>query len=183
MKIIGKHSLVSWIKVPLSIFAGIFCISSIWICSLAFSHAFAGISGSNISERIDTINEKTYNTLQVHYPFSNMVLTMNDSKEGVLLALLNIISLSFSLVCASKIINGFSTEHIFSSRVIKDFKILSYGLILLGFITLLIDLALDSTHFDFTPPFLSIGIGVTLLIIKEICVQGNDLKEQTDLTI
>lgn len=183
MKIIGKQSLVSWIKVPFTIFAGIFCISSVWICSLAFSHAFAGVNSSNISEKIYTINQKTYSTLQVHYPFSNVILTMNDSKEGVLLALLNIITLSFSLVCASKIIHGFSTDNVFNSAVIKNFKILSYGLIIIGFITLCVDLILDNNHFDVTPPSLSIGIGITLLIIKEIFAQGNDLKEQTDLTI
>ncbi|SFN56999.1 Protein of unknown function [Chryseobacterium oleae] len=185
MKIIGDNSLVSWIKYPFLICAAIFCISSVWIGSLAIIHILAEKQDSMmyISEKLYTVNDKTYDILQVQYPFSNMVFTVTDSREAIVLALLNMLTLSFSLIWASKIINEFSADHIFTDKVVRNFKVLSFGLIIFGFITLLVDLIMETNQFDITPPSLSIGIGITLLVMKEIFVQGSQLKEQADLTI
>lgn len=179
MKIIGKNSFLYWAKYPFLIYTIGFVVSSVWICSLIVFHLITGKFNSLITDK----NSNGYNVIQFKYPFSQMVIATENSTEGILLTLLGIGSVCFVLIYAFRIIRHLSGEHIFSTNVVSDFKILSIGLIAFGLIMLLIDLTVERNQFDFTPPLFYVVIGFVLLFVREIFAEGKMLQDQTDLTI
>ncbi len=183
MKIIGKRSLVYWLRFPFLIYVIGFTLSGLWIVSLMIYFLLTGKFGSVINNHRYNFDGQIQNVVQFKYPFSKMVLATENSTQGLLFALVGIISVIFILIYAYKIVNQLSKEIIFSKTIVGDFKILSFGIIFFGIIILLIDLTIESNKFDFTPPFFYILIGFLLLFIKEIFEEGKDLQEQNDLTI
>lgn len=179
MKIFEKNSILYWIKYPFLIYTVGFVVSSVWVCSLIVFHLITG----NFNSLITKTGINGYNLIQFKYLFSQMVLATENSTEGILLTFLGIGSVSFVLIYAYRIILQLAGDHVFSAKVVSDFKILSIGLIAFGIIMLLIDLIIERSTFDFTPPLFYMVIGLVLLFVKEIFARGQVLQDQTDLTI
>ena len=194
MKILGKNSLLYWLKFPYAIYIAGFIINSFWIFGLM---AYFSIT-DNINTFITkaTINGFQYDDeqpitkiemIQFKYPFSKMCLATENSTEGILLAFIGLASICFLLFYIFKIISNLSKEEIFTTEIIKNLKFLGYGLIVFGISTLLIDITDGfSRHYksyDLTPPFFYVLSGLILIFIKEIFVKARKIQEENDLTI
>lgn len=183
MKIIGKNSLVYWLKFPFLIYVIGFSLSSLWIVGLVFYFLLTRNFNSVITNYKFDIENHEKDVVQFKYPFSEMVVATENSTEGLLLAMIGLISIIFILIYAYKIVNQLSKEIIFTKTIVENFKILSFGLIFFGVIILLVDIMIERNKFDLTPSFFYILIGLLLLFVKEIFLKGETLQEQTDLTI
>ncbi|WP_057937480.1 DUF2975 domain-containing protein [Algoriphagus resistens] len=179
MRIIGKNSILYWSKYPFLVCTIGFMASSAWICGLIVLQLITGKFHSLVT--VENINE--YKIIQFKYPFSQMVFTAENSTEGILLAFWGLISVSFVLLYSLRIIRQFANDHIFSSKVVTDFKTLSMGFIIFASVILFIDLTVERSNYDFTLPLWYMLAGFVLLFIKEIVDQGKILQDQTDLTI
>ncbi|KQT15311.1 hypothetical protein ASG31_15400 [Chryseobacterium sp. Leaf404] len=187
MKLLGKNSLLYWLKYPFGIYTLGFTLISIWILGLMSVYAFT----SSTNQFISLDNWKTENNIQqisseivqFHYPFTKMVLVTENSLEGVSLAFLGLASLCFILIIIFKILNELSKDNFFTENALNSFKILGFGLIVFGSIHLAIDLLTSSQRFDLTPPFLFIITGLIFIFLKEIFAKGRKIQEENDLTI
>lgn len=183
MKIIGKNSLIYWLKLPYLIYVIGFSLASIWIMGLMIYFLFTKEFNSYITSNKFQYDGELVNTVEFRYPFSKMVLQSENSYESVVLALLGISSLVFILIQVYKIVNKLSKEMVFTKEIVSNFKTFSYGLIFFGLTILVTDITMGATRIDITPPFFYVLIGVLFLFIKEIFLKGTLLQEQTDLTI
>lgn len=181
MKIIGKNSLIYWLRIPISIYVFAFLIVSAWIMSLMTYYSITQETNQFIS--IETWGENNSEYLQFHYPFTKMVLATSNTFEGIGFAFLGLIAICFILYYSLKIVFEISKEKIFSSTIIKYFNYLGLGLIILGAIMFLFDVLTSMNKIDFTPSVLFILIGLVLLLIKSIFIEGKNIQEENDLTI
>ena len=187
MKLLGKNSLLYWIKYPFGIYTIGFTLMSIWILILMSIYAI-----TNTTNQFTTIdNWKSENNnqqtsseiIQFQYPFSKMVLATENSVEGISLAFLGLVSLCFILIIVLKIIIELSKDDFFTNKAVENFKILGFGLIFFGIVHLTIDLLTSSQRFDLTPPFFFIITGFIFIFLKEIFSKGKKMQEENDLTI
>lgn len=187
MKLLGKNSLLYWLKYPFGIYAIGFTLISIWILILMGIYSITDKTNQFIS--IDEWKSENYNgqksseMIQFHYPFSKMVLATENSTEGILLAFMGLFSVCFILIIVLKIIIELSQDNFFTHKAVQNFKILGFGLLSFGIIHLIIDLLTSSYNFDLTPPFLFIITGFIFIFLKEIFVKGRKMQEENDLTI
>lgn len=187
MKLLGKNSLLYWLKYPFGIYTLGFTLISIWILGLMSVYAFTNSTNQFIS--LDKWTDGNHNEqiksemVQFHYPFTKMVLATENSVGGVSLAFLGLASLCFILIIVFKILNELSKDNFFTENAVKNFKILGFGLIIFGSIHFAIDLLTSSQRFDFTPPFLFIITGLIFIFLKEIFAKGRKIQEENDLTI
>ena len=187
MKLLGKNSLLYWLKYPFGIYAVGFTLMSIWILGLISVYAFTNSTNQFTSIdhwKTENHNQQTNSEIvQFHYPFTKMVLATENSVEGISLAFLGLASLSFILIIVFKILNELSKDNFFTENAVKNFKILGFGLIAFGTIHLAIDLFTSSQRFDLTPPLIFIITGLIFIFLKEIFAKGKKIQEENDLTI
>jgi len=187
MKLLGKNSLLYWLKYPFGIYAIGFTLISTWILILMGIYLVKNQTNQFVS--IDNWESKNYNDqknseiVQFHYPFSKMVLATENSTEGILLAFMGLFAVCFILVIVLKIIIELSKDNFFTQKAVQNFKTLGFGLLFFGIIHLIIDLITSSYSFDFTPPFLFIITGFIFIFLKEIFAKGKKMQEENDLTI
>lgn len=187
MKLLGKNSILYWIKYPFGIYAIGFTLMSIWILSLIIIYTFT--SSINQFTSIDHWKNENHNEqlnseiVQFHYPFTKMVLATENSVQGISLAFLGLVSLSFILIVVFKILNELSKDNFFTETAVNSFRVLGFGLLFFGIIHLAIDLLTSSLKFDLTPPFLFILTGLIFIFLKEIFAKGKKMQEENDLTI
>lgn len=181
MKIIGKNSLIYWLRIPISIYVFGFLIVSAWIISLMAYYSITQETNQFISIQKWGENNKEY--LQFHYPFTKMVLATSNTLEGIGVSFLGLVTICFILFYSLKIIFEISKEKIFSSTIIKYFNYLGFGLIILGGVMLLFDLITSINKIDLTPSILFLIIGLVLLLIKSIIIEGKNIQDENDLTI
>ena len=186
MRLLGKNSLVYWLKYPFAIYTFGFTLMSIWI--LILMGTFSVTAKTNRFVSIDNWQgNNNYQTkteiVQFHYPFSKMVLATENSTEGILLAFIGLASISFILIIVLKIIIELSRDNFFTEKAVENFKTLGYGLLSFGVIHLAIDLFIESKKFDLTPPFFLIVTGLIFIFLKEIFSKGKKMQEENDLTI
>ena len=176
MKIIGKNSLLYWLRIPFAIYVVGFILSSLWIFGLMFYHAFTQNYNSFITNRSiehfkyddDDKVEKTLNLIEFKYPFTKMCVATENTAEGIVMAFLGLLSFSFILFFALKIVLKLSNDQIFSAKIVRDFKFLGYGLICFGIIHIIVDLVTSVNRFDISSPFFYILTGLVLIFLKEI---------------
>lgn len=180
MKIIGKNSIIYWLRIPFSIYIILFLTSSLWMFVLMGIYV---ISGPNqfISEA--TWNNSDVKIVQFHYPYSKMVLATENSVEGLGIAFLGLASICFVLFASLKLVYQFSRDNIFTGSALKYLSILGFGMIIFGILQLSFDLVVKPNSFDLTPPFFLVLIGIVILIIKEIFAKGKILQDENELTI
>lgn len=191
MKIIGKNSLLYWLRIPFVIYAIGFISISLWIFSLMFYYIFTGTTNSFISKshwRTPNNNSQINSEIiQFQYPFTKMVLATENTTEGITLAFVGLLSICFILFFVMRIVTKLSKDEIFTKDIIGDLKFLGFGLMIFGVITLIIDFTDgfkgNVTRFDLTPPFFYIIIGLILIFLKEIFAKGYKIQEENDLTI
>jgi hypothetical protein len=187
MKLLGKNSLLYWLRYPFGIYTFGFTLMSIWILALMAIYSVSAKTNQFISTghwKIKNNNhQKSSETIQFHYPFSKMVLETENSTEGILLAFMGLLSVCFILIIVSKIIIELSQDNFFTDKAVQNFKILGFGLLAFGIIHLTIDLLTSSYNFDLMPPFLFIITGFIFIFLKEIFAKGKEMQEENDLTI
>ena len=187
MKLLGKNSLLYWLKYPFGIYTFGFALISIWILILMGAYLITDTTNQFVSinhwESENNNGQKSSEIVQFHYPFSKMVLATENSTEGILLAFLGLFSLCFILIIVLKIIIELSKDNFFTYKAVQNFKILGFGLLFFGIIHLIIDLITSSYSFDFTPPFLFIITGFIFIFLKEIFAKGTKMQQENDLTI
>lgn len=187
MKIIGKNSLLYWLKYPFGIYTLGFTLVSIWIFSLMAIYSITNKTNQFTSishwQSENNNHQKNLEIIQFHYPFSKMVLATENSTEGILLAFMGLLSVCFILVIVLKIINELSKDNFFTDKAVQNFKILGFGLLFFGIIHLLIDLVNSPHNFDLTPPFFFVITGLIFIFLKEIFARGKKMQEENELTI
>ncbi len=187
MKLLGKNSLLYWLKYPFGIYAVGFTLISIWILILMGVYLATDTTNQFVSidhwESENNNGQKSSEIVQFHYPFSKMVLATENSTEGILLAFLGLFSLSFILIIVLKIIIELSQDNFFTHKAVQNFKTLGFGLLFFGIIHLIIDLLTSSNSFDLTPPSLFIITGLIFIFLKEIFAKGKEIQEENNLTI
>ncbi len=187
MKLLGKNSLLYWLRYPFGIYTLGFTLMSAWILVLMAVYSVTDKTNRFISVghlKIENhSHQKNSETVQFHYPFSKMVLETENSAEGILLAFMGLLSICFILIIVSKIIIELSQDNFFTDKAVQNFKILGFGLLIFGVIHLTIDLLTSSYIFDLTPPFLFIITGFIFIFLKEIFAKGKKMQEENDLTI
>lgn len=185
MKIIGKNSLLYWLRIPFAVYTVGFIMSCVWIIGLIALYFISGNLNSFTSQ--STWANSNTEIVQFKYPFTKMVMATENTSEGILLAAVGLLSFSFILFFAMKIFNQLSKEEIFTKSIIKDFKLLGFGMIAFGFVTMILDVTdgfnFNKKSFDLTPPFFYILVGFILIFLKEIFVKGQRIQEENDLTI
>ena len=117
MKIIGKNSLIYWIRFPFLIFVLGFVLMSSWIFILMINfiitkstNQFTTKSSWNLLNKNQQTNSEI---IQFHYPISKMVLATENSTEGICLAFIGLFSFCFILLFALKLIFKLSKDIIF----------------------------------------------------------------------
>lgn len=187
MKIIGKNSLLYWIKYPFGIYTIGFTLISFWILTLIANYMITGNTGKYISidqwQKINDLQQNNNETVQFHHPFTKMVLSTKNSTEGVTLAFIGIIAACYILITVLAIVNELSKDNFFTSKAVFYLKILGFGLIFFGGIHLAIDLVTSLQSFDLTPPFFFIITGFIFIFLKEIFAKGKKIQEENELTI
>lgn len=186
MKLVGKKSLIYWLRIPYTIYVIGFSLASLWILGLMGYYIITKNSNKfitigeweNFSE-----NHKNNEIVQFHYPFSKMVLATENTFEGIGIALLGLLTICFILYASLQLVNQFSKDNFFTYVAIKNLNILGFGMLILGTIYLIFDIANSPNRFDLTPPFFLAVIGIIILIIKEIFAKGKNIQEEIDLTI
>lgn len=181
MKIIGKNSLLYWLRVPFLIYVAGFLLLSMWIFGLMIIYAITKKTNQFITE--STWNNSETEIVQFHYPFSKMVLATENSLNGIGIAFLGLLSICFILFVALKLVFNFSKDDFFTSEAIKYFNLIGYGMIAFGIVQLAFDLITSYEKFDLTPPFFLALIGVVFLLIKEVFRKGKNIQDEIDLTI
>lgn len=187
MKLLGKNSLLNWLKYPFGIYAIGFTIISIWILILMGTYAVTNSSNQFTSidhwKSENNNGQKNSEIVQFHYPFSKMVLATENSTEGISLAFLGLVSLCFILITVLKIIIELSKDDFFTYKAVQNFKILGFGLLFFGCVHLAVDIFTSPQSFDTTPPLIFIITGLIFIFLKEIFVKGRKMQEETELTI
>ncbi len=187
MKLLGKNSLLYWLRYPFGIYTFGFTLISIWILALIAVYSITDKTNRFISInhwKIENNNhQKNSEIIQFHYPFSKMVLETENSAEGILLAFMGLLSICFILIIISKIIIELSQDNFLTDKAVQNFKVLGFGLLTFGIIHLTINLLTSSYTFDLTPPFLFIITGFIFIFLKEIFAKGKEMQEENDLTI
>lgn len=174
MKIVGKNSLLFWIKYPFAIMAFSFVASALWILPLLINYAVAGNEN-----RFTSIKEQTVN---FHYPLTTMVLSTENSAKGLLLAFSGIVSVCFILMASLKIISALSKENFFTQDAVRTLKILGFGLLLFGVSDFIINL-LYPHHFNISSSVLYSISGIIFIFLKEIFAEGKKKQDENELTI
>lgn len=96
MNITGKNSLLYWIRYPFGMYAARFSVLSIWILLLMIIFTITGVQNCYIFFNQDQSGKN--DMIQFHYPFSTMVLSAEESLEGISLAFVGLISVCFILI-------------------------------------------------------------------------------------
>lgn len=185
MKIIGKRSLLWWARYPFGIYTIGFSITSIWILGLMLIYFFTHQTNRFISPASgqNEGNGLSSGNIRFHYPFTQMTLNTENSPEGLILAFLGLLSISFILIVALKIIIELSQDNFFTAKAVRNFKILGFGLVSLGIIHLLIDLVVSPQQYNPAQPLVFIVTGFILILMKEIFVKGKAIQDENDLVI
>ncbi|MCU7618285.1 DUF2975 domain-containing protein [Chryseobacterium sp. PBS4-4] len=187
MKLLGKNSLLFWLKYPFGIYAVGFTLISIWILILMGIYLITNTTNSFVSidhwKSENNNGQKNSEIVQFHYPFSKMVLATENSAEGIMLAFLGLVSLCFILIIVLKIIIELSKDDFFTHKAVQNFKILGFGMLFLGSVHLAVDIFTSPQSFDTTPPLIFIITGLIFIFLKEIFVKGRKMQEENDLTI
>ncbi len=185
MKITGKKSLLWWIRYPFGIYTAGFSAASLWTLGLLATYFFTNKVNRFIS--LETLqnshHSKAYESVRFHYPYSKMVLSTENSTEGLLLAFFGLLSINFILIVVLKISIELSRDNFFTGKAVQNFKILGFGLLSFGIIHLLIDFLISSQQFDFTQPFIFIITGLIFMLMKEIFLKGKEIQDENDLAI
>nr|WP_314495433.1 DUF2975 domain-containing protein [uncultured Chryseobacterium sp.] len=181
MNITGKNSLLYWIKYPFGIYTVGFSILSLWILLLMIIYTITGAQNRYISFNHNQSGKN--DMIQFHYPFSTMVLSAENSLEGISLAFVGLISVCFILIIVFKISIELSKDQFFTDKAVRNFKILGFGLLCFGTIHFIIDLSTSSENFNLNPPLLFIITGCLFIFLKEIFAKGKMMQEENDLTI
>lgn len=186
MKIIGKKSLLYWLRIPFSIYVYGFLSLSFWLFCLMLYYLLTKETNEFISlSQWENFRDLTDNNevIQFHYPFTKMVLAAENSIEGIVIAFLGLGTICFILFISLQLVNQFSKESIFTSETIKNLNILGFGMLFIGVFYLFFDLMITPNKFDLTPPFFLSIIGIVILLVKEILARGKKIQEENDLTI
>lgn len=186
MKIIGRNSLIYWLRIPFAIYTIGFSVITIWILSLIILYSFSSktnrfISFSNWQESYNKTEK--HEIIQFHYPFTKMVLATEKSAEGMMLAFLGLFSICFILITILKLISELSKDDFFTGIAVRYLKILGIGLIIFGIIHIAVDFSTSSKSVDLTLPFIFIISGLLFIFLKEIFAKGRKIQEENDLTI
>jgi len=181
MKIIGKNSILYWLRIPFLIYSVCFILISVWIFILIGTYFITNETNQFITKSY--LEHSDTKSIQFHYPFLKMVLSTEDSIDGIGIAFLGLLSICFILYMAVKIISLLSKEDIFTRDAIKYLGLLGYGMLSFGILQLIFDILVTPQKYDFTPPFFFALIGVVLLLIKEIFAKGKTIQEENELTI
>lgn len=187
MKLLGKNSLLYWLKYPFGIYTFGFAIVSMWIFILMAIYSVTDNTNQFISidnwQSDNNNHKKKLEIVQFHYPFSKMVLATENSVEGISLAFVGLLSVCFILLIVFKIITELSKDNFFTDKAVQSFKFLGFGLLSFGIIHILIDLLNSPYNFDSTPPLLYIITGLIFIFLKEIFAKGQKMQEENELTI
>lgn len=191
MKLIGKNSLLYWLRIPFAIYTLGFILSSVWIVSLALYHIITGEKNQYITNSIvekfkydDEDNfEKSVELINFKYPFSQMVMQTENNTLSIIMAIVGILSVCFILSGILYFVHNLSKETIFNKKTVHSLNILGLGLILLGLIHIIVEYIDKSHHYGVETPLLAILVGFIILLIKEIFVKGQRIQEENDLTI
>ncbi|AQX04059.1 hypothetical protein BAX97_13120 [Elizabethkingia meningoseptica] len=187
MKITGKNSLLYWLRIPFLIYSFGFILINLWILILMGIYSVTNKTNQFISKSTwkpaSIASEEKTEQVQFHYPLSKMILTTEDSFEGIGIAFLGLLSICFILYMAVKIVNQLSKDNFFTGDAVKFLNLLGYGMLSFGIIQLMFDIIVTPQSFDFTPPFFTALIGIVLLMIKEIFIKGKSIQEENELTI
>ncbi len=191
MKIIGKNSLLYWLRIPFLIYFIGFTLSSIWIIGLCIYYLITKnltkyISIEKVEEfkydyfkKMPTIIEK----INFHYPFSQMVVQTDNNTLNILMSVLGLLSVCFILYSILNFITSVTQELIFTPRTVKSLNVFGYGLIIIGLLHILVEYLDKNHHYGIGTPFLAIIIGLVILMIKEVFLRGKKIQEENDLTI
>ncbi|PUB33489.1 Protein of unknown function (DUF2975) [Elizabethkingia sp. YR214] len=181
MKIIGKNSILYWLRIPFLIYSAGFILMSIWIFILIGTYSITDKTNQFISKSY--LENSDIESVKFHYPLLKMTLSTEDSFEGIGIAFLGLLSICFILYMAIQIVNQLSKDNIFVGNAVKYLKILGYGTLVFGVLQLVFDITVTPKKYDFTSPFFLTLTGTVLLLIKEIFVKGKSIQEENDLTI
>lgn len=191
MKIIGRKSLLYWLRFPFAIYVVGFILSSVWIISLCIYYLFTKDLNKYITiENVNGIKYDYYKKVPIivekinfHYPFSGMAVQTDNSILNIIMAVIGLLSVIFILLSILYFIINITQEIIFTSKTINSLNILGYGLIFLGIVHIIIEYLDKTHHYGIGTPFLGIIIGIIILMIKEVFVKGKKIQEENDLTI
>lgn len=174
MKIVGKNSLIFWLKYPFAAFIAIFIAGALWILPLMMKYVFTAEQN-----RFTSVEDLTVN---FHYPFTTMVLSTENSLKGLLLAFSGIVGVCFILIISLNIICALSKENFFTQDAVRNLKILGFGLLLFGVSDVIINLIFPH-HFNISSSVLYIISGFIFIFLKEIFAEGKKKQDENELTI
>lgn len=180
MKITGKNSLLYWCKYPLLIYVVLFILGSLWTCGLMIFYLISGNLNSFISVIDAGVSSRL---LRFKIPLLDAVIQTSDSVQNLFVTILGILIVCLVLLFVYRLLIQFTGDRIFTSKVVRDIKILGIGIIAYG-IAMVLQMIFSGVHqMNITSPLIYILVGIVLLFIKEIIGKGKILQDQTDLTI
>ena len=191
MKLVGKNSVLYWLRIPFAIYVAGFILSSLWIILLATYYLFTNNTNSYISKNLiekykfdeGQKNELVVELINFKYPFSSMVVQTDNSTLSIIMTIIGLISVSFILWGVLNFINNLVKKNIFTKNTVKTLTVLGLGLIILGIVHIIIEYIDKTHHYGIGTPLLSILIGIIILFIREIFSEGKNIQEENDLTI
>ena len=125
MKLIGKNSVLYWLRIPFAIYVAGFILSSLWIILLATYYLFTNNTNSYISKNLiekykfdeGQKNELVVELINFKYPFSSMVVQTDNSTLSIIMTIIGLISVSFILWGVLNFINNLVKKNIFTKRL------------------------------------------------------------------